>query len=148
MNTRDLKSEDSTEGDSMKLMCIILSIAISFAGCYTNATVTKDTPNIDNQELTITRTDDSIIVSQSGQHHQVEAGYRIVGELRTKPKDHWSEGYQRSDSLFDGILFDGQIREITCRQFDVITSVVVVGVSLLFTIVAVGGGVSYRLGKW
>jgi hypothetical protein len=132
----------------MKLMCIILSVTILFAGCYTNTTVTKDTPSLDNEEITVTLADESMIISQSGQHHRVEDGYKIVGELRTKPTDHWSERYQRSDSLFDGIVYDGQIKDITCREFDVITTVLVVGVSLLFTIVVVGGGVSHTVGKW
>jgi hypothetical protein len=122
----------------MKLISIILSSAILFAGCYANTTVTKDTPNLDNEEITVTLADGLFIISEGGQHHRVDNGYKIVGEMRTMPKDHWSEYYQRCDTLFHGVVLDEQIKEITCREFDVITTVIVVGLPLLLAIVVMG----------
>ena len=137
----------------MRLLCIILSFAILLTGCYSSTTVTKDSPNLDNEEVTITLTDGSFIISKSGQHQRVEDGYRIVGQLRHTPKDNWNTlNYQRPDSLFDGILLDEQIKEVVVDKLEtertilaVLFPVVIIGFIVIFTTKASTSG---GLGKW
>jgi hypothetical protein len=108
----------------MKLMCIILSFAILFAGCYSNTAVTKDTPNLDNEEITFRLrwiTYDNIkvfynndnwscIISKGGQHHRIDSGYEVTGKLVN------SGDNSRKD--FSGVLNDEQIKEVTISEYD------------------------------
>ena len=128
----------------MKLWCVILSWSVLFAGCYSHTTATKDSPNLDNEELTFTLNDGSHIISKGGQHQRVESGYKIVGSLRHTPKDNWNTlNYQRPDSLFDGILLDENIKEVVAVELDAeLTIGAAVGGCLsitLFTLLTIAG---------
>ena len=128
----------------MKLLYIILSFAILFTGCYSHTTVTKDSKNLDSQDLTFYLTDGSYIKSKSGQHIRLENGYEIVGIMRHTPKDNWNTlNYQHPDSLVDRIVFDKQIKNIVAVELDTVSTIVaVVGGSLfiaLFTLLTIAG---------
>jgi hypothetical protein len=113
----------------MKFLCIILSFAILFAGCYTNTTVTKDTPNQDG-ELTLWLHDGSHIISESGQYNRLENGYKVVGK---------QSGKYSYPVAFTGIVKDEQIKEVVSRECDVGLTVVMVtfGIAIVVGIVIV-----------
>jgi hypothetical protein len=119
----------------MKLMSIILSFAILFAGCYSNTTVTKDRPNTDNEELTFTllwmkqgairdiyNRGEAYIISK--QYHRIENGYEVMGTLVTPTI--------KSGTDFSGILYDNQIKEVAFIEYhETLTWIVTGGVVLV-----------------
>jgi hypothetical protein len=113
----------------MKPLCIIMSLVLLFTGCYSHTTVTQDTPTLDNEDITVTLADDSYIISKGGQHHRVENGYKIAGELRQS--DWYSLSYRPPDSLVDVILRDEQIKEVVVDKFETTTTIVAVGIPLV-----------------
>jgi hypothetical protein len=133
MNTGVLKSEDSTEGDSMKLMCVILSFAILFAGCYTHTTVTKDSPLPPPTVKVCFRLTDGTDIF-SNEYRRVENGYRVVGKLLNKEN--------KNSKNFSGIVSDEQIKEVVTNEFSPVKTVgVVLGIG-----VVVGLWYAYALG--
>ena len=120
----------------MKLMCVILSFTLLLTGCYSNTTVTKDSPNLVNEELTFYLIDETYIKSESGKHHRVEYGYKVVGRLYRFGERKWED--------FDGIIGDGEIKEITKSEYDEnLTTNIIVG-----TIAAVVVGVILVTLSW
>ena len=86
----------------MKLLCIILSFSILFAGCYTNTPLTKDTPS--RAGVTFRLNDGTSIVSSD--YQRVEDGYQVVGELLPFREN------------FSGTITDRQIEEAVIVKFD------------------------------
>ena len=138
---RSSKCDNNIEGGSMKLLCIILSFAILLAGCYSHTTVTKDTPNLDNKEVTfrllwmkdgtiknIYNQGEAYIISK--QYHRIENGYEITGTLVT-PKN---------TKDYSGILYDDQISEVIHSELNVTKTIIWTGVALLF----LGVGYAFR----
>jgi hypothetical protein len=121
----------------MKFMCIILSSAILLTGCYSHPTVTKDNIlNLDNEELTFYLIDETYITSESGKHHRVEYGYKVVGKLYRCGERNWKD--------FDGMIGDREIKEITKSEYDDnLTTNIIVG-----TIAAVVVGVVLVTLSW
>jgi hypothetical protein len=110
---RSGKCEDNIEGGSMKHMFVILSFVLLLTGCYTNSTVTKESPQIpDNEELTFYLTDGTSIKSKSEEHHRVENGYRVRGKL-VNTNQWWNVTED-----FDGIARDEQIKDITIKEIN------------------------------
>jgi hypothetical protein len=119
----------------MKPMCIILSFAILFAGCYSHTTVTKDSPNLGNEELTFTLLwvkqgsirdiydhGEACIISK--QYHRIEGGYEVMGTLVTPTNE--------SGKDFSGILYDNQIKEVAVIEYhETLTWIVTGGVILV-----------------
>jgi len=126
----------------MKLMRIILSFAILFAGCYTPTVVTSDTPQLDNKEIIfkllwierdgkkeIYEHGESYIISKAGQQHQrIENGYLVSGKL-VKP-------YTFSKDFY-GVLYDEQIAKVVSSEYDATLTWVVIGG--VIGVVLVGG---------
>ena len=152
---RSSKCDNNIEGGSMKLLCIILSFAILLAGCYSHTTVTKDTPNLDNKEVTfrllwmkdgtikyIYNQGEAYIISK--QYHRIENGYEVTG-------NHVYERYNNSSRDFSGVLRDDQIKEVVCSELDVTKTVVAVSLGGLFlilfisTVNAAQGAMSFSL---
>jgi hypothetical protein len=96
----------------MKPMCIILSFAILFAGCYTHTTVTKDTQTCDG-ELIFRLHDGTCIFSR--EYKRVDNGYAVVGKVVNK------NNTKRED--FSGIVSDEQIKEIVTNELSIGLSV-------------------------
>ena len=116
----------------MKLLCIILSFAILLTGCYTNSTVTKETPQIpDNEELTFYLTDGTSIKSKSEEHHRIENGYRVRGKL-VNTNQWWNVTED-----FDGIVRDEQIKDITIKEINS-------GLTVVF-VAGIVGGIAYLI---
>jgi hypothetical protein len=99
---RGVKCEDIVEGCSMKLMCIILSFAILFTGCYTNTTVTKDDILDSSSGLTFVLKDGSSIEANSWCYFRLENGYQIAS----------------SDGTPGIIALDEQIETIMSKETD------------------------------
>ena len=124
----------------MKLMSIILSFAILLTGCYSSTTVTKDNPNLDNEEVTFTllwmkqgtvkdiyNHGEGYIVSK--QSHRIENGYEVTGKLVTPTN--------KAGTDFSGILYDDQISEVIHSELNVGKTILwtgVAGVALLFLV--------------
>jgi len=95
----------------MKLMCIILSFDILFAGCFANTPVTKEDTQKDNGgKVTFWLHDGTYITSEGGQYHRVENGYKVVGA---------HIGRYDQPLGFVGVIKDEQIYEITHYRFQV-----------------------------
>jgi len=127
----------------MKLLCILLSFAIFFAGCYSNTTVTKDTPNTDNEDLTFKLTDGSYIKSKGGQHHRIADGYEVTG-------NHVYEKYNNNSRDFSGVLRDDQIKEVIISELDVTKTVLAAslgGLLLASMIMLIANPISISLSK-
>jgi hypothetical protein len=114
----------------MKLLCLIMSFAILLAGCYTNTPLTKDSPP-STAEVSFRLNDGTFIVSRT--YHRVENGYHVVGT--SVSRQYWN-----SDKAFDGILSDGQIKEVVSSELDVESTVIVLGLPVLFLV----GSVAFR----
>jgi hypothetical protein len=127
-------NQDITIGISMRFMRINMSFCLLLTGCYSQATITEDTANSDSKELTFYLKDGSYIVSQSGQHHRVENGYELEGELVkiwSHTPDPWNPlNSQPSGRAFDGIVLDEDINGITVTQFNTVLTILAVGVPL------------------
>ena len=124
----------------MKIMCIILSFAILFIGCYTNTTVTKDTQEVDDvrvddANLIFRLKDGSYITSKGGQHHRVENGYEVTGT-------HVSKEYYSSTKDVSVVLLDEQIIEVVSGEVDVVPTIVgfgFLGGFLAVLVLTIGG---------
>ena len=114
----------------MKLICVILSFAILLAGCYTNTPLTKDSPP-STAEVTFRLNDGTFIVSHT--YQRVENGYHVVGILVSG--EFWN-----GDKGFDGMIGDGQIKEVVSSELDVASTVIVVGLPVLFLV----GSIAFR----
>jgi hypothetical protein len=111
----------------MKLVCVILSFAILFAGCYTHRTVTKNSPlPAPTVEVSFRLNDGAYILS--GDYRRVDDGYRVVGKLVNKENKNSKE--------FSGIVSDEQIKEVVAIEFSPVKTV---GVVLSVGVVLVGG---------
>jgi hypothetical protein len=116
-------------------MCIMLSFAVLLAGCYSHTTVTKDSPNLGNEELTFTllwmkhgairdiyNRGEAYIISK--QYHRIENGYEVMGTLVTPTI--------KSGKDCSGILYDDQIKEVTISEYhETLTWIVTGGVVLV-----------------
>ena len=123
----------------MRLLCIILSFAVLLTGCYSSTTVTKDSPNLDNEEVTFTllwmkqgtvkdiyNHGEGYIVSK--QSHRIENGYEVTGKLVTPTN--------KSGQDFSGILHDDQIKEVTISEYhETLTWIVTGGVVLVVAVI-------------
>ena len=106
-------------------MRIVLSLALLFAGCYTNTAVTKDSAlTTENHDLTFHLTDGTYITSKSDHHHRVENGYKVAGKLNSHFSQSWRE--------FDGMVRDDQIKDITISEYNEdLTTIAIVGTVLV-----------------
>jgi|GEM_PF-1753457 len=113
----------------MKLLSIILSFAILLTGCYTNTPLTKDsTLNLGNEELTFYLIDETYITSDSGKHHRVEYGYKVVGKLYGHGYHRWDGYGERNWEDFDGIIGDMEIKEIAKSEYnEALSTAIIVG---------------------
>lgn len=115
----------------MKLISIIISFAILLSGCYSHATVTKESVVENGVEVTFRLQNGTYILSK--EYQRVENGYKIVGKLTTNE-------YKDSDSKsFSGIVNDDQIEQVVINELDsgmtavvlILTVGVVVGLVLV-----------------
>ena len=108
----------------MKLICVILSFTLLCTGCYTNTPLTKDSPS-STEDITLWLKDGTRIVAHSS--HREDSGYHVVGTLVSR--EYW-----KGDRDFDGIIGDGQIKEVVSHELDVPSTVTAVGLPILFCI--------------
>jgi hypothetical protein len=93
----------------VKLICITVSFAILFVGCYSHTTVTKDSPlPPPTVEVTFRLNDGTYILSK--EYQRVENGYKVVGKLVNKEN--------RSSKEMSGIISDEQINEVVTNEYD------------------------------
>ena len=105
-------------------MCLIMSFTLLCTGCYTNTPLTKDSPS-STEDITLWLNDGTHIVAHS--YYRVDSGYHVVGTLI-------STEYWKSDRDFDGIIGDGQIKEVVSHELDVPSTVIAAGLPILFCI--------------
>lgn len=122
----------------MKRMSVILSITILLAGCYTNTTVTKDTPlPPPTVQVRFRLTDGTYILTRLSFNNQrtyqrLENGWHIIGELVQPDK---------SSQPFEGIVRDELIMEVIAPEYDAgktfmniaVGSVIIVGIVVIAT---------------
>ena len=100
-----------------------MSFTLLLTGCYSNTSLTKDSPS--TAEVTFRLNDGTSIVSR---HYQrIEDGYHVVGTLVSR--EYWN-----NDKDFDGILSDGQIKEVVIRELEVTSTVILLGLPVLLLI--------------
>ena len=93
----------------MKLISIILTFAVLFAGCYSHTTVTKDTPlPPPTVEVAFRLNDGTHILSN--EYQRVENGYKVEGKLFNKEN--------KNSKDFSGIVPDEQIKEVVTNEYD------------------------------
>jgi hypothetical protein len=110
----------------MKLICLILSFVVLFAGCYIHTTVTKDSPlPPPTVEVTFRLNDGTYILSN--EYQRVENGYKVVGKMVNKENKESKE--------FSGIISDEQIKEVVTNEFSIAKTGL--GVGLTIGIIAV-----------
>jgi hypothetical protein len=131
-----VRSEKDTRGTFMKSLCIILSLVLLFAGCYSHTAIPKEeSSNLDNEELTFHLTNGSRIDSQRGQHHKVAQGYEITGRLvRVWPHtpDPWNpRRSQPSGRPYTGMVPDDQIDMITVNRCNTTLTILAIGVPVV-----------------
>ena len=114
----------------MRLLSIILSFTILLTGYYSNRTVTKDSPNVDNEELTFTLLwikqgavrdiyDHGEAYIKSKQYRRIENGYEVTGTLVTPTN--------KSGKDFSGVLYDDQIKEVAIIEYHATLTWIVIG---------------------
>lgn len=115
----------------MRLISIILSFAILFAGCYTNTPLTKDSPP-SSAEVSFRLKDGAYILSN--EYQRVENGYKVIGKLVNKEN--------KNSRDFSGIVSDEQIKEVVSKDFDTVKTVG--SVVLVVGVLSVAGYLVFR----
>ena len=103
---------------------MVMSFVLLLTGCYTRTPLTKESPS-STEEITLRLNDGTHIIAHS--YHRVDSGYHVVGTLV-------STQYWKGDRDFDGIIGDGQIKEVVSHELDVPSTVIAAGLPILFCI--------------
>ena len=90
----------------MKPLCIILSFAIPFAGCYSPVPISRDELAPDDRGVFFRLHDNSYVESDAGDHHRIESGYEVKGQM---VKGECQKEYE-------GVVRDNQISEIAIKE--------------------------------
>ena len=123
----------------MKLLCIILSFAIVFAGCYTHTTVTHDSPlPPPTVEVSFRLNDGTHILSN--EYERVENGYRVVGKLVNKEN--------KNSKDFSGIVSDEEIKEVVTNEYDAVKTVGAAVLTVSIFLVGVGMAIAESMGSY
>jgi hypothetical protein len=108
--------------------CILLTVSLLSMGCFSESTIAKDESPPDDSEVLFYLHDGSYVKSTSGNHHRIENGYQVSGELaKGKVREH-----------FEGIVRDNDIEKVTMERLNV-TRTLIGGVFGLFVISLVVG---------
>lgn len=127
---------------TLKLMSIILSFAILFTGCYSNTTVTKDTPLPPPTVQVRFRLNDGTYIlprlsfNNQRTYQRLENGWHIIGELVQPDK---------SSQPFEGIVRDEQIMEVIAPEYDAGKTFmgIALGVGVIVGIVVIVAAATY-----
>jgi hypothetical protein len=142
-----VRSENYTEGTFMKPLCIILSLVLLFAGCYSHLAIPKEeSSTLDNEELTFHLTDGSHIDSKGGQHHKVAQGYEVTGRqvcVWPHAPDPWNpRKSQPSGRAYTGMVPDDQIDMITVNRCNTGLTILAIGLPVVIVSCVVVWGFS------
>jgi hypothetical protein len=111
-------------------ICILLSVSMLSLGCFSESTLTKGESPSDDSEVLFYLHDGSYVKSSSGNHHRIENGYQVSGEI--------AKGKVRE--RFEGIVRDNDIKKVTTERLNV-TRTLIGGVFGLVAISLVVGSV-------
>jgi hypothetical protein len=103
--------------------CIILPLSLFIMGCFTQSEIIKEELPQDDSEVLFHLHDGSYIKSLSGNHHRLDNGYQIKGEIVR-------DGITQKD--YDAVVNDNEIERIEVERFDVAGTIVLVGVAVIF----------------
>ena len=115
----------------MKVMCIILSFVLAIIGCYSPVPISRDELAPDDRGVFFQLHDNSYVESDAGDHHRIESGYEVKGQL---VKGDFQKEYE-------GVVRDNQISEIAIKEVN--TGLTVFAVSIPVYVV-----VSFYTGTW
>ena len=115
----------------MKLISVILSFAILLSGCYSTMPFSKTALAPDDRGVFFRLHDNSYVESDAGDHHRIESGYEVKGQL---VKGDFKKEYE-------GVVRDNQISEIAIKEVN--TGLTVFAVSIPVYVV-----VSFYTGTW
>lgn len=93
----------------IQVNCILLSVSRLSTGCFSESTLSKDESPADDSEVLFYLHDGSYVKSSSGNHHRIENGYQVSGEI---VKDKIRES-------FEGIVNDNDIKKVTTERLNV-----------------------------
>jgi hypothetical protein len=111
---------------------VFLLLPIFLGGCYTATTLEQGELPPDDTTVIFRLTDGSRIYSPRGNHHRVELGYQVIGELLRD--NNFIE-------RLDRIVLDDEIAGITARKARLEgTLVIVAGIIVLSILIVTGWG--------
>ena len=108
--------------------CIILPLSLFIMGCFTQSEIIKGELPQDDSKVLFHLLDGSYIKSLPGNHHRLENGYQIKGEIVR-------DGIILKN--YAGVVNDNEIERITVEGFNVIGTIALVGSAVGFYIVTV-----------
>ena len=114
-------------------MSITLSFALLLTGCYSQQATRVV---LDDRDAVFTLKDDSYIKVSAGAHHRTLGGYDVQGILVNGD----------SAQVFEGIVRDSQITEITVSEFDTGLTALVIGAAIVAIVIVVVSEVG--IGTW
>ncbi len=124
---------------SGKIVSVLLSSAILWCGCYSYAPVAKDETLAGDKDARFRLKDGGWIEASAGQYSRIEGGYQVSGTLVRQ--DPWQQlnlsGVRQTNTPFDGVVQDGDIKEVTVNRYNSGSTWVLVGLSATLVVVAV-----------
>ena len=108
-----------------KAVCTILPLSMFIMGCFTQSEIIKGELPHDDSKVLFHLLDGSYIKSLSGNHHRLDNGYQINGEIVR-------EGIIQKN--YDGVVNDNEIERITVERVNVIGTIALVGFAVVFYI--------------
>ena len=117
----------------MKILRIILLFSILLTGCYSQQATRVV---LDDRDVVFTLKDDSYIKVSAGAHHRTLGGYDVQGILVNGD----------SAQVFEGIVRDSQITEITVSEFDTGLTALVIGAAIVACVIIAKPNVG--IGTW
>ena len=97
-----------------KAICILLLVCVLVMGCFTESSITRNELAPDESKVIFYLQDGSYIKSFSGNHHRIDSGYQISGEIARK---------DQIPKKFEGVLSDAEIAKVTVEKFNVVGTV-------------------------
>lgn len=102
-------------------ICLLLSICMLLMGCFTQSAITKAEAPPDDSIVLFHLLDGSYIKSSSGNHHRIDNGYQIAGEM------------VRGGIIqmqFQGVVHDNEIVKLSVERFNLAGTITLVGVAV------------------
>ena len=111
-----------------RAFCIILPLSMFIVGCFTQSEIVKGESPPDDSKVLFHLLDGSYIKSLSGNHHRLDNGYQIKGEIVR-------DGIIQKK--YEGVVNDDDIERITVESFNVLGTIALGGFAVGFCILTV-----------